>query len=83
MVRQPRWLVTVGPVTVVSVYFLNLPFIRPYYVVRFKSDDGEFIEIRHSGVAMPLFEGMRGILTYHAYPPRILDFREVAQDAAK
>ena len=73
--REPSSFVVVGPVTVVSISFLNLPFIKPYYVVKFKTDEGELIVVRHPGKSMPLLQGMRGFLTYSAYQEQILDFR--------
>ena len=73
----------VGPGTVVSVHRLDVPFIEPSYVVKYKTDDGELIEIWHPGKNIPVLEGMHGMLTYSIHPEMILGFRVVTQTQAK
>jgi hypothetical protein len=77
LVRQPEWVFTVGPGTIVSVHIVSLPFIAPYYVVQFKTDEDQFIEMRHFGGEIPLFDGMHGMLDYSVHPERILGFRTI------
>jgi len=82
-VRQPNTVSIVGPGTVVSVHLLDLPFTKPHYAVKYKTDGGELIEVCTPGKDVLLLEGMHGILTYSTYPERILSFRVVEQKSTK
>lgn len=78
LIRQPSSIFTVGPGTVISVRALDLPFAGTRYVVRYRSDDGELIEVWHAGRHILLVNGMHGMLTYSTNPERILQFRVLA-----
>ena len=78
VIRQPSTIFTVGPGTVVSVHLLDMPFIRSCYVVKYKTDAGELIEVWHPGKDIPVFQGMHGMLTYSIHPDRVRSFRVVA-----
>jgi hypothetical protein len=82
-VRQPITVSIVGPGTVVSVHLLDLPFIKPYYAVKYKTDGGELIEVCTPGKDVLLLEGMHGIMTYSTHPEKILGFRVVEQKSTK
>ena len=81
-VREPTSVFIAGPGTVVSVRFLDLPFMKPRYSVEFKTEDGELIQVWHSGKAILLVEGMRGMLTYSRHPDGVIDFRVVERYVA-
>ena len=72
-----------GPGTVVSVHRLDVPFIEQRCVIKYKTDDGELIEIWHPGKVSPVLEGMHGVLTYSTHPEMVLGFRIVTQTQAK
>jgi hypothetical protein len=72
-----------GPGTVVSVHRLDVPFTEPRYVIKYKTEDGELIEIWHPGKVAPVLEGMHGMLTYSTHPEMVLGFRIVTQTQAK
>jgi hypothetical protein len=74
IVRQPSTMFVVGPGTVVSVHLLDLPFIRPRYAVRFKTDDGKMIEVWHPANDILVVPGMHGVLTYTTHPEMIRRF---------
>ncbi len=78
-IRPPSTVSIVGPGTVVSVRFLDLPFVKPHYAVKYKTDGGELIEVWTPGKDILVLEGMHGILTYSTHPERILNFRVVEQ----
>ncbi len=78
-IRQPSTVSIVGPGTVLSVHLLDLPFIKPYYAVKYRTDGGELIEVSTPGMDVLLLEGMHGILTYSTHPEKILGFRVVEQ----
>jgi hypothetical protein len=78
-VRQPSTVSIVGPGTVLSVRLLDLPFIKPHYAVKYKTDGGELIEVWTPGMDVLVLEGMHGILTYSTHPEKILSFRVVEQ----
>ena len=82
-IRQPRTVFVAGPGTVVSVHRLDMPFIEPHYVVQYKTDDGELIEVWHPGKDIPVLEGMHGTLTYSIHPEMVRSFRVVAQTLVK
>jgi hypothetical protein len=75
--RQPCTIFIAGPGTVVSVHFLNIPFVEAHYVVKYRTDDGELIEVWHAGKDLPLREGMHGMLTYSTHPEMVRSFRVV------
>jgi hypothetical protein len=76
-IREPSWVFVVGPGTIVSIHVLDLPFTKSRYIVRFATDDGQTVEVWHSGKHILLLEGMRGMLVYSEHPEKILDFRMV------
>jgi hypothetical protein len=78
-IRQPSTVSTVGPGTVLSVHLLDLPFVKSRYAVKYKTDDGELIEVWTPGTDVLMVEGMHGILTYSTHPEKILGFRVVEQ----
>jgi len=78
-IRQPSTVAIVGPGTILSVHLLDLPFIKPCYAVKYKTDGGELIEVWTSGKDVLVIAGMHGILTYSTHPERILSFRVVEQ----
>jgi hypothetical protein len=80
---QPSTVFVVGPGTVVSVHRLDVPFVGPRYVVKYKTDDGQLIEVWHPGKDIPVLEGMHGTLTYSIHPEMVRSFRVVAQTLAK
>lgn len=82
-IRQLSTVSIVGPGTVLSVHLLDLPFIKPHYVVKYKTDDGELIEVWTPGKDILVLEGMHGILTYSTHPEKILSFRVVEQKSTK
>jgi len=82
-IRQPSTVSIVGPGTVVSVHLLHLPFIKPHYAVKYKTDGGELIEVWTPGQDVLVLEGMHGILTYSTHPEKILGFRVVEQKFTK
>ncbi len=51
--------------------------MEAYYAVKYKTDDGQLIEVWSSGKNILLVEGMHGELTYSINPERILNFRLV------
>jgi len=82
-IRHPSTVFIVGPGTVVSVHLLDLPLIKPYYAVKYKTDGGELIEVWTPGKDVLVLEGMHGILTYSTQPEKILSFRVVEQKLTK
>ncbi len=82
-IRQPSTVSIVGPGTVLSVHILDLPFIKPRYMVKYKTDRGELIEVSTAGNDVFVLEGMHGILTYSTHPEKILSFRVVEQEFTK
>ena len=78
LIRQPSTIFTIGPGTVISVRALDLPFVGTRYVIRYRSDDGELIEVWHAGRNVLLVNGMHGMLTNSTNPERILQFRVLA-----
>jgi hypothetical protein len=82
-VRQPNTVSIVGPGTVVSVHLLDLPFIKQHYAVKYKTDDGELIEVWTYGKDILVLQGMHGILTYSTHPEKILNFRLASGEATK
>jgi hypothetical protein len=82
-IRQPSTVVIVGPGTILSVDLLDLPFVKPHYVVKYKTDGGELIEVWTPGKDVLVLEGMHGILTYSTHPEKILSFRVVEQKLTK
>jgi len=82
-IREPSSVFIAGPGTVVSVRFLDLPFIKPRYSVEFKTEDGELIQVWHCGKAISLVEGMRGMLTYSRHPDGVINFRIIERNVAK
>ncbi|MGB8013768.1 MAG: hypothetical protein WCF68_19305 [Terriglobales bacterium] len=81
-IRQPSTVSVVGPGTVLSVHLLDLPFVKPQYAVKYKTDGGELIEVWTPGRDVLVLEGMYGILTYSTHPEKILSFR-VVEDSTK
>ena len=82
-IRQPSTVSIVGPGTVLSVHRLDLPFIKPRYAVKYKTDIGELIEVWTPENDILVLEGMHGILTYSTHPEKILSFRVVEQKLRK
>src|ERR1039457_3161581 len=82
-IRQPSTVSIVGPGTVLSVHLLDLPFIKPRYAAKYKTDGGELIEVWTPGHDILVLEGMHGILTYSTHPEKILSFRVVDQKSPK
>lgn len=76
-IPQPAAVFTVGPGTIISVRILDLPFVEPRYAVRYRTDDGELIEVWQPGRNILLVKGMHGLLTYSTHPERILRFRVI------
>jgi hypothetical protein len=74
LVFQPSSVFVVGPGSILSVRHLNLPFIKPFYAVRYKLDSGELIEVWTPADGIILLKGMHGILTYSSYPEKIVNF---------
>jgi hypothetical protein len=56
--RQPISVFIAGPGTVLSVRFLDPRFMKPSYSVVFKTEDGELIQVWHSGKPISLVEGI-------------------------
>jgi hypothetical protein len=83
LIRQPSTVYIVGPGTVLSVHLLDLPFIQPHYVVKYKTDGGELIEVWTPRKDVLVLEGMHGILTYSTNPEKILSFRVIDQKSTK
>jgi hypothetical protein len=77
--QSPRTVFIIGPGTIVSVHRLDLPFLEAHYAVKYKTDDGQMIEVWSPGKNMQLLEGMHGELTYSIHPERIISFRLVGQ----
>jgi len=75
--RSPCTVFIVGPGTILSVHRLDLPFMEVHYAIKYKTDDGQLIEVWSPGKNILLFEGMHGELTYSTHPERILNFRLV------
>src|SRR6185295_10440546 len=71
--QQPRTVFVVGPGTVLSVRLMDLPFVDPYYAIRYRTDGGELIEVwTHAGrlccwrgctECSPTLPILRGLLT--------------------
>jgi len=51
--------------------------MKAHYAVKYRTDDGQLIEVWSREKNMLLFEGMHGELTYSTHPERILNFRLV------
>jgi len=81
--RQPSTVSIVGPGTVLSVHLLDLPFIKPRYAVKYKTDGGELIEVWTPGKDVLVLEGMHGMLTYSTHPEMVRSFRVVTQTLPK
>ena len=77
--RGPVFSFSEGPGTIISVRTLSLPFVKPRCAVAFKTDQGELIEVWHSGTEVPVIEGMRGTLIYSMHPEEILGFRVITK----
>ena len=77
--ESPCTVFIIGPGTIVSVHRLDLPFMEAHYAVKYKTDDGQLIEVWSPGKNMLLLEGMHGELTYSIHPERIINFRMVRQ----
>jgi len=77
LVRKPSTVFVVGPGTIVSIDQIPLPFTEPYYAVKYKTDDGDLIELWTPGMGILVLKGMHGELTYSTHPERILNFRPV------
>lgn len=75
LIRQPAIIFTIGPGTVLSVRVLDLPFVGTRYLIQYRTDDGELIELWHSDRNLLLIKGMYGMLTYSTHPERVLQFR--------
>lgn len=73
--QQPRTVFVVGPGTVLSVRLMDLPFVDPYYAIRYRTDGGELIEVWTHGRQIVLLEGMHGMLSYSTHPERIVNFQ--------
>ncbi len=82
-IRQLSTVSIVGPGTVLSVHLVDVPFINPRYVVKYKTDGGELIEVWTPGKDVLVLEGMYGILTYSTHPEKILSFRVIEQKLTK
>lgn len=80
---QPNWTFTVGPGTVIAVHALDVAFVGRCYIVRYKTEGGEVIEIRDLRRSIPLLQGMHGLLTYSTNPEMILNFQVVEDRPAK
>jgi hypothetical protein len=80
-ISQPSSKFTIGPGIVIAVRALGAPFIGRCYTVKYKSDGGELIEVRHPRQDIPVLEGMYGLLTYSTNPEMILDFRIIERTA--
>lgn len=81
-VPQPTWTFTVGPGTIIAVRPLDVPFVGRSYVVRYKTERGELIEIRDRRQRIPVLQGMHGLLTYSTNPEMILNFKVVESKVA-
>ena len=81
--QQPRTVFVVGPGTILSVHFMDLPFVDPYYAIRYRTDDGELIEVATHGGQIVLLEGMHGMLSYSTHPERIVNFQMSGQKLEK
>ena len=79
LLRIPCTVFIIGPGTIVSVHRLDLPFLEAHYAVKYKTDDGQMIEVWSPGKNMQLLEGMHGELTYSIHPERIINFRLVGR----
>ena len=79
--RDPCTVFIVGPGTIISVHQLDLPLIELRYAVKYKTDDGQMIEVWTPGKGLVLLEGMHGELTYSTHPEKILNFRPVPREA--
>jgi aconitase B len=82
-ISQPTWSFTVGPGTIVSVQALDLPFVGRSYIVKYKTEKGEVIEIRDLRHNIPVLQGMHGLLTYSTSPEMILNFKVIESKAEK
>jgi len=83
VIRQPCTIFIAGPGTVMSVRLLDVPFAEPHYVVKYKTDDGELIEIWHPRSDLLVLEGMHGMLTYSTHPEMIRGFRVIMRPPLK
>jgi len=77
LVRKPSTVFVVGPGTIVSIHQIRIPFNEPRYAVKYRTDDGDLIEVWTPGMGILVLEGMHGELTYSTHPERILNFRPV------
>jgi hypothetical protein len=82
-ISQPSWIFTIGPGTIIAVHAVEVPFVGRYYTVRYRTEKGELIEIRHLRQNPPVLEGMHGLLTYSTSPEMILNFQVVENKTAK
>lgn len=82
-IAQPNWTFTVGPGTVIAVRALDVAFVGRCYIVRYRTERGEVIEIRDLRRSIPLLQGMHGLLTYSTNPEMILNFQVVENKPAK
>jgi hypothetical protein len=78
---EPNWTFTVGPGTIITVQALDVAFIGRCYTVRYKTERGELIEIRHLQHNIPVVQGMHGLLTYSTNPELILNFQVLEKQA--
>jgi len=76
-ISQPSSKFTIGPGTVIAVRALDIAFMGRCYTVKYKTEAGELIEIRHLRQDIPVLEGMYGLLTYSTNPEMILNFRVI------
>ena len=81
--QQPRTVFVVGPGTILSVHFMDLPFVDPYYAIRYRTDSGDLIEVWTHGGQIVLLEGMHGMLSYSNHPERIVNFQMSVQKLEK
>jgi len=73
--REPTWIFTAGPGTVIAVRMQDLPFGPPRFTVKFRTDNGEQLELWRPVEDAPVFKGMHGTLVYSTHPDRIIEFR--------
>lgn len=74
-VAEPNWTFTVGPGTVVAVHALDVAFVGRCYIVKYRTERGELLEIRDLRHRISVLEGMHGLLTYSTNPEMILNFK--------
>jgi hypothetical protein len=73
--RDPSWVLADGPGTVVSVHLLDVPFGGTRFVVMFKTDRGQLIEVWHPGnPPQGVVTGIYGTLLYSRNPEKVVAF---------